>query len=209
MNSAKIYGNASNHSPKPSPNTRTRWPSTRISAWPSIRPAMRTPGPGDFEKAVRCFERYAAINPGQANPIDSLAELYFRMGEFDKAKAKYRGSPGDQAGFLPFMRRPGLYLRRSRKLSGSPALDRRIHQEGADSASKRSKGHWMKIFYEYFLGRWEESRTDLASIRGQAEKADLPNCRGPHGLDDGLLSSPTGVNTIRPARPSKPTAIGV
>jgi len=45
---------------------------------------------GDFEKAEAAFQRYIEANPGDPNPVDSLAELYLRFGQLDKAEAKYR-----------------------------------------------------------------------------------------------------------------------
>ncbi|MFQ6070793.1 MAG: protein kinase, partial [Candidatus Aminicenantales bacterium] len=35
---------------------------------------------GNYEKAIEYFKRYAALSPEDANPLDSMAELYFRMG---------------------------------------------------------------------------------------------------------------------------------
>jgi serine/threonine protein kinase/Tfp pilus assembly protein PilF len=45
---------------------------------------------GDFEKAIESFQKYASTNPGDANPIDSIAELNLLMGKLDEAMAKYR-----------------------------------------------------------------------------------------------------------------------
>jgi serine/threonine protein kinase len=44
---------------------------------------------GDFEKAREYFERYASACPGDANPVDSMGELFFRQGRLDEAIAKY------------------------------------------------------------------------------------------------------------------------
>ena len=44
---------------------------------------------GDFEAALDCFQRYAAVAPGDANPLDSMGELYFHLGRLDEAAAKY------------------------------------------------------------------------------------------------------------------------
>lgn len=44
----------------------------------------------DFEQAHEYFQRYALISPGDANPIDSMGELFFRMGKLDDAIAKYQ-----------------------------------------------------------------------------------------------------------------------
>jgi serine/threonine protein kinase/Flp pilus assembly protein TadD len=45
---------------------------------------------GDFPQAIEYLKRYAATCPGDANPFDSMAELYMRMGRFDDATAKYK-----------------------------------------------------------------------------------------------------------------------
>ena len=43
-----------------------------------------------YEKAAEFFRKFAALNPGDANPFDSLGELAFRMGDLDEAVANYR-----------------------------------------------------------------------------------------------------------------------
>jgi serine/threonine protein kinase/Tfp pilus assembly protein PilF len=45
---------------------------------------------GEFGKAIDFFQRYAAANPGDANPYDSMAEIYFKMGKVDEAEAQYK-----------------------------------------------------------------------------------------------------------------------
>ena len=44
---------------------------------------------GDFEKALPLFQRYAALFPGDANPLDSMAETYFLMGKIEDAVKMY------------------------------------------------------------------------------------------------------------------------
>ena len=45
---------------------------------------------GDFSKAVEHFKKYVSLSPGEANPLDSLAEAYFDMGRLDEAIANYK-----------------------------------------------------------------------------------------------------------------------
>jgi len=45
---------------------------------------------GDFQKARELFDKYAAVSSEKADPIDSLANLYFREGRTEEAKAKFR-----------------------------------------------------------------------------------------------------------------------
>ena len=128
---------------------------------------------GDFEKAIRCFERYAAINPGQANPIDSIAELYFRMGDFDKARAKYREALEIRPDFAGSCR--GLaYLS---AVQENYRETRRWIEEfitRAPTASEKMEGRVWRAFYDHFLGRWNESRSEFLAVKEQAEKDGLP-----------------------------------
>jgi tetratricopeptide (TPR) repeat protein len=44
----------------------------------------------DFASARAAFEKYVELNPGEANPYDSLAELLMEMGDYDASIANYR-----------------------------------------------------------------------------------------------------------------------
>jgi serine/threonine protein kinase/tetratricopeptide (TPR) repeat protein len=44
----------------------------------------------EFDKADEYVKRYAAALPGDANPFDSIGELYIRMGRMDEAMKKYK-----------------------------------------------------------------------------------------------------------------------
>ena len=127
---------------------------------------------GDFEKAIRYFERYAAINPGQANPIDSIAELYFRIGDFDKARAKYQEALEIRPDFSGSCR--GLaYLS---AVQENYSETRRWIEEfitRASTASEKMEGRVWEAFYDHFLGRWNESRSELLAVKEQAQKTGL------------------------------------
>jgi len=125
---------------------------------------------GDFEKGIRSFQHYAAINPGQANPIDSIAELYFRMGKFDEAKAKYQEALEIRPDFSASCR--GLaYI--FALLENYPESRHWIDEciKRAPTAAEKIEGYWMKAYYDYFLGRWDESLAQYSAIREQAEKS--------------------------------------
>jgi serine/threonine protein kinase/Tfp pilus assembly protein PilF len=128
---------------------------------------------GDLEKAIRYFERYAAINPGQANPFDSIAELYFRMGDFDKAKAKYQEALEIRPDFSSSCR--GLaYL--SAVQENYPETRRWLEEfiTRAPTASEKMEGLVWRAFYDHFLGRWNESRSEFLAVKEQAQKTGLP-----------------------------------
>jgi tetratricopeptide (TPR) repeat protein len=45
---------------------------------------------GNFTKAVEHIEKFVALSPGEANPLDSLGEVYFWMGRLDEALTSYK-----------------------------------------------------------------------------------------------------------------------
>ena len=45
---------------------------------------------GEYQLAVDAFQRYATAYPADANPYDSMGEMYFLMGRLDEAIRKYK-----------------------------------------------------------------------------------------------------------------------
>jgi serine/threonine protein kinase/Tfp pilus assembly protein PilF len=45
---------------------------------------------GEYQKAINYLEKYAAVNPGDANPFDSMGDMYFYLGDLSAAVAKYQ-----------------------------------------------------------------------------------------------------------------------
>jgi eukaryotic-like serine/threonine-protein kinase len=58
---------------------------------------------GDFPRAIEYLQRYADAAPGDANPVDSMAEVYFRMGDLDHAVAAYMKAVELKPDFYPSM----------------------------------------------------------------------------------------------------------
>jgi serine/threonine protein kinase/Tfp pilus assembly protein PilF len=124
---------------------------------------------GDFEKAIQYFERYAAINPGQANPIDSMAELYFRLGKFDEAKAKYQEALDIRPDFSSSRGLAYIFAIQENYPETRHWLEEFI--ERAPTPAEKSEGYWLKAYFDYFLGRWDESLAEYSTVKEQAEKA--------------------------------------
>jgi tetratricopeptide (TPR) repeat protein len=53
-----------------------------------------------YDAAEKAFARYVALVPKDPNPHDSLAELYLKVGEFEKAIASYRRALAVDPGFV-------------------------------------------------------------------------------------------------------------
>ena len=127
-------------------------------------------GIGEFDKAIRNFERYAAANPGEANPIDSIAELYFRRGNFDAAKAKYQEALEIRPDFsascwgLAY-----IYACEENYAEAGHWLEEFIAR--APTLFEKAEGLWLRAFYYYFLGRWDQSLAEFSTLSGLFEKA--------------------------------------
>jgi serine/threonine protein kinase/tetratricopeptide (TPR) repeat protein len=126
---------------------------------------------GDFEKAAEYFERYASISPGDANPVDSMGELCFRMGRLDEAIARYR---------LALELKPDFYYAcwqiayiSALKEDYSEALcwiERYV--EGAPSVGVALDGHRWKCFYDCWLGRFDDSLSEADWMTEKAAAQD-------------------------------------
>ena len=142
---------------------------------PNFGPALNQAGYdyaalGELEKALQYFERYAAANPGQANPIDSIAELYFRLGKFDEAKAKYQ----EALEIRPDFSSSCIALSYVFALQENYPEARYWIEEGkkrAATPNEKMEVLWIKGYYDYLLGRWDETLAEFLTIREQAEKA--------------------------------------
>ena len=123
----------------------------------------------EFAKAARYFERYAELNPGLPNPLDSTAEMTMLMGNLDEAAAKYRAVLAMKPDFYSSCR--GLAYTYALKEDYAEAehwieeSDRR-----APAPQARMEGLWLKSFYDYLLGRLDRSLAGYLALRSQAEK---------------------------------------
>jgi serine/threonine protein kinase/Tfp pilus assembly protein PilF len=142
---------------------------------PNFGPALNQVGydyaaVGELEKALEYFKRYAAANPGDANPIDSMAELYFRQGKFDEAKAKYQEALEIRPDFFQSC---GALAYIFALEENYPETRHWLAELAARAPTPAEKmgGNWLNPFFDYFLGRWEDSLSKFSAIKEQAERA--------------------------------------
>jgi serine/threonine protein kinase/tetratricopeptide (TPR) repeat protein len=126
-------------------------------------------GLGDFVKAVQYFERYAELLPGLPNPVDSIAEMNLFMGNLDAAAAKYREALALKSDFYGSC--AGLAYVYALK-EDYPESGRWLEEflKRAPTPQARTEGLYLKNFYDYFLGRLDQSLAGFLSLRAQAEK---------------------------------------
>jgi serine/threonine protein kinase/tetratricopeptide (TPR) repeat protein len=124
---------------------------------------------GDFAMAVRSLERYAELNPGLPNPVDSIAEMNIFMGNLDGAAAKYRAALAMKPDFLPSC--AGLayvYALKEDYAETARWVEELIKR--APTPQAKMEGAWLKSFYNYFLGRLDRSLAGFLVLRGQADR---------------------------------------
>ncbi len=115
---------------------------------------------GEKVKAIAMFDRYAAAYPGEANPIDSLGDLYFLTGEFDKARAKYQQALAIRPDFPSTWKLAYLYAMDGDYDASLRWIDDMTTRAKTDGM--RADGHQWKGLYYSLLGRFDEALAELA-----------------------------------------------
>jgi tetratricopeptide (TPR) repeat protein len=127
---------------------------------------------GDFETAVEYFRRYASVSPGDANPFDSMGDMYWLMGRLDDAIAKYREALEVKPGFGSSWKLAYLYALKEDYPEAMKWVDEFI--ETAPSPGFRAQGYWLKGFYHYWLRDLDES---VSQLDRSAEFAEIAGNR--------------------------------
>jgi len=126
----------------------------------------------EFDSALHNFEKYAALNPKDANPVDSMAELYLRMGRLDESLAKYKEVLKINPRFGGEWRVAYLYALKEDYDSAFQWLEPVIGQN--PFPGMRAEGYLWRGIYNYSLGRIKESFDDIETAKEWAEKAENP-----------------------------------
>lgn len=128
---------------------------------------------GDFEKALENFERYANVSPGDANPFDSMGDIYLRMGRCDDAISKYTEAMEVKPGFGSDWKVAYVYALKEDYAEAMKWVDQYIAV--APSPARRAEGYLWRGFYHYWLGNLDESLKDLREAEDLAiEVGSLP-----------------------------------
>jgi non-specific serine/threonine protein kinase len=124
----------------------------------------------DFAKATDYLERYIAVSPGDANPLDSMGELYFRKGELDGAIEKYREAIEVKEDFYYAYWEIGyIYALKGEYDKAIEWTDGFIRW--SPSPGTAAGGLLWKSFYYYWLGRLDLALAEAEKGRKLAEEA--------------------------------------
>ena len=121
---------------------------------------------GQTEKAIQTFDRYAAAYPGDANPLDSVGDLYFLTGKFDLARAKYQQALAVKPGFASTWKLAYLYAMDGDYDAALRWSDYLIAH--ATSDGMKADGHQWKAFYFSLMGRLKDALGELETAEGLA-----------------------------------------
>jgi serine/threonine protein kinase/Tfp pilus assembly protein PilF len=129
-------------------------------------------GRRDYEKAIQCFEKYASASPGDANPYDSMGDMYFRMGKLDEAIAKYKEALEVKPDWDSQPQLAYIYALKEDYTESMRWLDRFIAV--ASTPGLKGHGYSLKALYSAFTGRWNESLDYIRKEAALLESAENP-----------------------------------
>ncbi len=118
---------------------------------------------GNFEKSLEHLKKYVFLNPGDPNPLDSLAEGYFLMGRLDEAIAKNKEALEVESDFYWAPIKIGYFHALKEDFPGAMKwLDKYISI--APSPGLKRVGYFHKGIYHYLLGSLEECNLQLREV---------------------------------------------
>jgi len=119
-----------------------------------------------FDLAIKYFKEYAAAAPGDANPYDSMGELYFYMGKFDAALEEFREAIRIRPDFGSDNRISYIQAMREDYTAALLSIDQFI--AAAPSNGLKAWGNQLKAVYDHLLGKTEAAFADLTKAKGYA-----------------------------------------
>jgi serine/threonine-protein kinase len=123
----------------------------------------------DFERAAEYFERYAAVSPGDSNPVDSIGELCFRMGRLDEAIARYRQALELNPDFYyAYWEIAYVSALKGEYAAALEWIESFI--EHAPSFGTVAEGHRWRCLYKYWTGRLSDALSDARLLTELADE---------------------------------------
>jgi len=123
---------------------------------------------GKNDLALEYAEKYAASRPEDANPRDTLAEVYFRRGELDRALAQYQAVIQLKSNFFSSYFALAYVTALQEKYEEVMAwLDRFISV--SPSINLKGQGYWNKNAFQYWTGQYKQALSELLRLVDMAE----------------------------------------
>jgi len=119
-----------------------------------------------FDEAIQYFRLYASVSPGDANPHDSMGELYFRMGRLDQAREEFMEAVRIKPDFGSGTRISYIYALSENYAEAMKWLDQFV--SAAPSNGGKQIGFQLKALYHSFLGNVGLALEELDQARQYA-----------------------------------------
>ncbi|MDH4270603.1 MAG: tetratricopeptide repeat protein, partial [Candidatus Aminicenantes bacterium] len=123
-------------------------------------------GQKKYDLAIQYFKEYAAVSPGDANPYDSMGELYFRMGKFDEALEKFNEAIRIKPDFGSDSKISYIHALREDYAGSLTWIDQFIDK--APSNGLKAWGCQLRAIYDHSLGKTEAAFADLERAKQYA-----------------------------------------
>lgn len=115
---------------------------------------------GDFATALEYLEKYASLNPGDANPFDSMGDLLWRMGKLDEAVEQYRKALEIKSEFWPSAAKTAyIYAMKEDYWKTDQWLQTTL--DAAWSEGVKANIYWVIAFLYHIYGKSEQAMQTL------------------------------------------------
>jgi tetratricopeptide (TPR) repeat protein/TolB-like protein len=116
---------------------------------------------GDFEHALRLFRQYASLSPGDANPYDSMGEMYFLMGQLDESIANYKQALEIEPEFNSDFRIAYIHALAENYTEAVKWIEKRPSDNRPIIDQYRQR--FLQSFFAWWLGRNAEASTRISA----------------------------------------------
>jgi len=124
---------------------------------------------GQPAEAIPYLERYAAANPGDPNPQDSIGEMLMRTGRLDDAAAKYKEVLAAHPDFYQSWGSLAyVHALQENYPEALRCLDELVAK--APTASAKWLAVWYRAYVRNFLGQWDRAAAEIKGLRAQSER---------------------------------------
>ena len=142
-----------------------------------------------YDRAIETLQRYATLSPGDANPFDSMGELYLRMGNLDEAVGRYREAIRVKPDFHgTYYSLAYVHALREEYPEAIRCMDESAGV--APSPLLKALSKVWKSIYLNMVGRVREASAELDSVYVAARRLDSPGLTAPLVLAACLARSP-------------------
>lgn len=127
----------------------------------------------DFENAILYFTQYASLSPGDANPHDSMGDLYLKMSKLEKAIDEYNRALELKPDFGSEWKIAYIFALKRKYTESLKWMDQFIVR--TPHPVSKAVGYIWRGFYDFWTGNFQKALKDLDSAEelSRAVNSDL------------------------------------